>query len=442
MGCQRIGKSDCAREYTRQLHASIRKYLPADGLKLCSDDGRVRWTPRMLVIMAILMSWQPAATVLDAFEAARVVLVRMYISRRRPGKTLGGYLEALQSASDELLETVTRHLRTCVQQVAGSVWKHRRWVVMAVDGSRIDCPRTVANEEAFGCAGRAKTGPQQFLTTIFHVGGGMVWDYRRGRGGGSERDHLRCMLPTLPRATLLLMDAGYVGYDLLSTIVADGHDVIVRIGANGRLLRKLGCRTREQNGVVYLWPQSRRREAPLVMRLVRARGPRSTVVFLLTSVLDPKRLSDQEVAQWYRRRWIVETGYRTFKQTLGKRKMLSDAPHKAQTELDWAVVGLWLLGLSAADEQPSTRKDQWSAAGALRAIRRAIRCHDRRPPSGGLRRQLRLARRDCYRRRGPRASRDWPNRKNDPPCGKPIIRTATRSEVLLAQRVWQSNASR
>lgn len=440
MDRQRIGKSHCARDYTRQLHKAIGKFLPKRGLPLTRDDGRVRWTDRLLVVMAVLMSWQPAATMLDAFESARAVLVRMYRSRRRPGGTLAGYLDALQVAGDELLERVCAHLRTCMEAVAGSAWASGRWVVMAVDGSRIDCPRTAANEEAFGCAGRAGTGPQQYLTTIFHVTSGLIRDYRRGAGSDSERHHLRQMLPVLPRRTLLLMDAGYSGYDLLRTVQRSGREFIVRVGANVRLLKKLGYAIREHAGIVYLWPQASRRSEPLVLRCVRVRARRQVVV-LLTSVLDERVLSDAEVAGWYRRRWMVETSYRTFKQTLGKRKMLSGAPHKAQTELDWAVVGLWMLGLAAADAQPARIKDRWSAATALRVVRRAMRDWHRRPPTGGLAGQLRKARRDRYRRRGPKTIRRWPHKKNDPPCGPPIIRMATRAEVQQAQRLRQLMAA-
>ena len=263
MGCQRSGKSTSASDYTTQLLHAIRKFLPARGLALQSDDGRRRWTDRMLVMMAILFSWQPATTMVDAFESARAVLVRMYVSRRRPGRSLGGYLAALQAASDELLAVVTPHMRACVRQVSGAAWRSGRWVVMAVDGSRIDCPRSRANEAAFGCAGRDKTGPQQFLTTVFHVASGLIWDYRRGRGTDSERAHLRDMIGTLPQRTLLLMDAGYVGYDLLSRIIGSGHDVIVRVGRNIELLTKLGYFAREHEGIVYLWPQDHRRRQPL-----------------------------------------------------------------------------------------------------------------------------------------------------------------------------------
>ena len=440
MDRQRIGNAHCDEDYTRQLRKAIAKFLPSRGISLASDDRRVRWTDRMLVMMAILMVWQPASTMLDAFESARAILVRMYKSRRRPGSTLAGYLDALQAASDELLEVVCRYLRRSVRLVAGRAWKSGRWVVMAVDGSRIDCPRTAANEEAFGCAGRDKTGPQQYLTTIFHVCSGLIWDYRRGPGNDSERHQLRHMLNDLPIRTLLLMDAGYSGYELLRAIMQSGRHFIVRVGANVSLLKKLGYDIRESDGIVYLWPLKHRREQPLVLRCVRVQAKRQEVV-LLTSVLSEKVLSDSEVAQWYRRRWMVETSFRTLKQTLGKRKMLSDAPHKAQTELDWAVVGLWLLGLAAAEAQPATMKARWSAAMALRAVRRAMRDWSRRPPSGGLTRQLRKARQDNYRRSGPKIVRRWPHKKNEPPCGTPNIRTASQAEVQKAKRLWKLNVA-
>jgi len=65
----------------------------------------------MLVVGAILMTWTLEPTLADAFAAARTVLVTMYDSRRRPGKTLAGFLKALGRVSDRLL----------------AAWYRRRW---------------------------------------------------------------------------------------------------------------------------------------------------------------------------------------------------------------------------------------------------------------------------------------------------------------------------
>jgi hypothetical protein len=132
-------------------------------------------------------------------------------------------------------------------------------VLLAVDGSRVECPRTAANERAFGCGGRKKTTPQQWVTTIFHVATGLLWDWRRGRADAAERTDLRQMLGGLPERTLLLADAGFTGFDLLRKILSAGHDFIVRVGSNVRVLRKLGYSLPEHDRIVSVagqqaWP--------------------------------------------------------------------------------------------------------------------------------------------------------------------------------------------
>jgi len=106
------------------------------------------------------------------------------------------------------------------------------------------------------------------------------------------------MLEALPAGTLLLADAGYVGYALLRGLRAAGsRRAGIRVGRNVHLLTKLGYAVKEYDGIVYLWPQNRRKEQPLVLRLVRVRTGRGTVT-LLTSVLETGRLSDAQVAAW------------------------------------------------------------------------------------------------------------------------------------------------
>jgi len=432
MDRQRIGKPSGTEDYHTQLLHAMGKLLPRAGLDLQSNDARVRWTPRRLVTTAILMCWQTAGTLRDAFGEARQIVIGMYRSRRRPGGSYSGFMEALARDSQRCLQRVTVCLRRAVQTTAGRHWRRDGWVLMGVDGSRIDCPRTVANEEALGCAGRNKTTPQVFLTSVYHVTSGLPWDFRRGRGDASERGHLLGMLENLPRKTMLLMDAGFTGYDFLRALRDSGHDFILRIGRNMRLLRKLGWQVDEHDGIVYQWPQSRRDEPPLVLRLV-VLGDGRAPVYLVTSVLEPKLLSDGQIARWYRLRWGIEVFYRSLKQTLQRRKMRSVRPDNALTELDWNVIGLWVLGLMATRQIP--HEQRWSVACSLRVVRRVLsRPHARGPK---LHRQLRRAVQDTYVRRHDKSARNWPHKKNDPPPGPPRIRIATTSEIRKAKGLKQ-----
>jgi len=436
MNRQRIGKPSCRTCYHTELIGAIGKLLPHRGLPLQIEDGRVRWTPRLLATCAILMSWLPGRALKDSFMAAREALVAMYDSRRRPGDSCEGFLAALAKSSKEMLATVVLTLQNKTQDLAGNQWRWEGWVVMGVDGSRVECPMTKANELAMGCAGKDKTTPQLFLTTLFHVGTGLPWCWKRGGGKESERNHLRQMIGQLPPRTLLLADAGFTGYELLRSLKQAGHDFIVRVGHNVTLLRKLGYCVQENKGIVYLWPLGFRDQKPLVLRLVKVRQDRKRMC-LLTNVLDGERLSDGQIYELYKLRWGVEVLFRSFKQTMEHREMRCGSPDHAKIELDWAMVGLWMLGLISQEAIGRRRRleRKWSVAKSLRIVRGAIRRVRQPRAKGGLRHQLRDALQDNYVRNRPKKARHWPHKKREQPPGIPIVRMATNSEVKAAQRV-------
>jgi hypothetical protein len=432
---QRIGKSRRRVFYCQELLAAIGRWLPHRGLPLQVQDGRVRWTPRLLVTAAILFAWLPGMAAKDIFATARNAVVAMYSSRRRPGRGCQGFFEAMARISDSLLATVQAALRAGMEQLAGSSWRFLDWVVLGVDGTRVECPMTRANEQAFGCAGKKKTTPQLALTLLFHVATGLPWTWMRGGGKQSERKHLRKLIACLPRRTLLLADAGFTGYVLLRRLLCGGHDFIVRVGRNVTLLRKLGFDVEAKaDNVVYLWPQSHRRCRPLMLRLVTIGRGRKQVC-LLTSMLDESVLQDSQIARLYRLRWGIEVLYRSFKRTMEHHKMRSDSPAHALVELDWALIGLWMLGMMSLEATPPSRRAarRWSVAGTLRVVRQAVQqpCHQRH--GGPLRKKLRAAVIDSYHRLRAKKARHWPHKKTEKPPGQPNIRTATRKEMQAAQ---------
>jgi len=420
--------------YHNDLVKAIGKCLPQRGLALQVDDDRVCWTPRLLVIGALLLGWEAGRNLQECFAAAREVVVSMYLSRRRPGETLAGFLGALQRQSARWLAVVVAYLRRRTVELSGAAWRLGPWVVMGADGSRVECPMTRENEKALGCAGKDKTTPQLFITTLFHVVTGLPWGWVRGRGDASERGQLRRMLKILPSRTLLLMDAGFPGYLLLRAMLLLGHDFIVRVGRNVHLLTKLGWEIQQDGQTVYLWPQNHRQRPPLKLRLVQVQT-QGQPMYLLTSVLRAGLLNDAQVTELYRLRWGIEVMYRTLKQTLEHHKMRSDTPVRARIELDWYMTGHWMLGLMTLEAMGPRRRvqDRWSAAEALFCVRRAMRNARRPRRGGGLRRQLRDAVQDSYERKNPKKARHYPRQKTERPAGRPKLRTATRAEVKAAK---------
>jgi hypothetical protein len=301
----------------------------------------------------------------------------------------------------------------------------------------VECPRTAANENELKCAGKKRTGPQLFVTTLLHVGTGVPWDFRIGPGTASERRHLEEMLADLPPQSLVVADAGFTGYEFYRHRAAAQQSFLLRVGSNVRLLRELGYFEQEGRDTVYLWPERNADQPPVAPCLIE-RCDGNKKMYLATNVLDKKALTAESAGVLYEMRWGVEVFFRWLKQTLEKRRMLSRTPEAAKCELTWALLGLWLLGLMTAGEILARGGDplRWSAAKARQRVRRSRRRVLRRGrQDGGLARDLARAVKDGYTRGGSKKARDWPHKKTEKPPGEPKIHSATAGQRKAAKRV-------
>jgi hypothetical protein len=148
----------------------------------------------------------------------------------------------------------------------------------------------------------------------------------------------------------LLADAGFVGYDFWGRVIRSGRSFLIRVGSNVRLIEGVRLRCKG-DGIVWVWPdrKQKRRCKPLVLRLITLTDSRSRTMYLLSNVLRGEDLCDAAAARLYGLRWGVEVMYRSLKQTMSRRKLLSDSPRNARVELSWAMVGLWTLALIKAE---------------------------------------------------------------------------------------------
>lgn len=403
-----------------------------------------RWTLEYTIVQAVLMAFDQSASLKDRFENARQCLVEMFPRYLRPGKTYQGLVKALRRIPPEITEQLQIHLCRQHQKVAGSSWKVHGWVPFAADGSRVETPRTKANQESLGCAGKEKTGPQLLLTTLYHMGSGLPWRWAIGAGTDSERGQLRGMLKTLPLGSLIVADAGFTGYDLLKDIMSHDLSFLIRVGANVTLLKNLGFEFEQHGNIVWLWPHSKRDQEPLKLRLIRLRAktkhiPKKHDVYLLTNVFDSERLSDEVAGILYKMRWGVEVFYRSFKRTLGHHKLRSRSPELAKEELHWALTALLLLGLMSVDALAGKGHAalRLSVAGALRKVRFAMRTNRCWRFRGDIRVLLVNAVKDKYKRQSSKKARDWPHKKKESPPGAPKIRPANPDEIACAKRSYK-----
>lgn len=424
------------------------------------------WTPRELSFAALLWAWSDEKTLADRFRVARKIICHERGEQDQPASSYQAFVKLLGKWTEPLRAWLTAAFQQQAQASLAQVWKVAGWVVLAVDGSRVDVPRTRGNERRYSPrsklsrqaqkrrrARRSKRRSQQearerkanvpriWLTLLWHVGSGLPWSWRAGPADSSERGHLLEMVPEAPPQSMITADAGFVGYDVWQSLLDAGHQLLIRVGSNVRLLKNLG-HAKQRHGLVYLWPDQKAKKhlPPLVLRLIEIHAG-SEPIYLVTSVRDEKQLSDAQAVAIYRRRWGIELFYRHCKQTFERRKLRSHNPDNALQELHWSLLGMWAMGLHSHHHllQRGTLPERVSFARTLRAYRHAMREYNSPPdPHERLTKLLNAALIDDYQRNH-KSNRNYPQQKRRTPIRPPNINPATKAQVKLA-KLLQANS--
>ena len=144
-----------------------------------------------------------------------------------------------------------------------------------------------------------------------------------------------------------------MGYELAWAILQATMVVSVAIVVEGRLYYDGEGGTRDlEEGLVFYWPENARKKSkpPIPCRLIRvpAKGKAKNDVWLLTNILDAKRLSLKTAAKFYRWRWRNEGVFRTYKRTIKKFKLSSRTVRLVHREAEVSLLALQIL-LAHAD---------------------------------------------------------------------------------------------
>lgn len=416
--------------------------------------GNTKWMPKYLVILVVLTAWCEGRRLTDAFDKAKKLSANLY--GQVAIQTFEGMMRALVTWTGRLLPILWARLQTLMEQAGGTHYRLGKWLPLAVEGSRFTTPRTRSNEQAFSAKdfGKGKKArsrrkwknkkkrskklgepvkPQIWLTLIWHMGLKLPWCWKTGPSTASERHHLMDLLGahTFPANTLFCCDAGFVGYELWRSILDAGHSFLIRVGGNVRLLKNLG-HARRGRDVVFLWPNeaARRKEAPIVLRLIAVRNEHGTM-WLVTNVLNEHALGTTFLKRLYPLRWGIELQFRTVKQTFGRSKLRSRNADHALAELDWSLVALTMVQLFAIREQIKLDQppEHTSVAEALRAIRYALdNWHEPACGENKLTSRLQAAQQDDYVRTSSKTSRYRAGYKDKPTATQPVVIQATHTQ--------------
>jgi Transposase DDE domain len=442
------------------------KWLVGDENMFADDvfHGNTTWEPSELVSQALIWSLQETKNVTDAFEYSLKFCDKL--GMKQTAKTYPRFMNAL-TRYKVLSARVRSRVQQRAEEVGGRFWRDNDWVLFAFDGSRVSVPRTVSNENAF-CAsnyGKGKTakyrkkktkgmrrtknekakpqpqGPQIWITMVWHMGLRLPWTWRLGPSNSSERRHVEEILNAeqFPEKSLFCGDAGFVGFPLWAQLILAKAEFLVRVGGNVSLLSEHATIERLKDNVVLCWPKDKMRsgDKPLRLRLVKIKIGKTTM-WMVTSVLDRKKLSIKQIIRYYKMRWGIEVEFRGLKQTLDNHNLCCRNSENATAELEWSILAMTVAELLALRRQiPKKRKKNddrdyrvteyrvtdRSLAETVRAIRSSLASPNDIPePGKGLIDQLAKAIVQRYNNTTDKKSRYRPPNPDKQPLKGPDVR--------------------
>lgn len=257
----------------------------------------------------------------------------------------GGYCRARQRLPLEMVSALTRQTGRLLHEKALAPWLWRGRTVKLVDGTGISMPDTPENQERYPQPSTQAPGvgfPLARLVMVICLATGAALDAaigpHSGKGSG-ELGLVRRLLEGFSPGDVMLADALYCNYFLIATLMAAGVDVLFE--QNGARItdfrRGQSLGTRDH---IVRWPKPAARPEWMTPEQY-ARFPNEITLrevkvghqVLVTTLLDHRKVTKDDLSELYARRWNVELDLRNLKTTTGMDVLSCQTPQMNEKQL-------------------------------------------------------------------------------------------------------------
>ena len=256
----------------------------------------------------------------------------------------GGYCRARQRLPVQMVSALTRETgrQLCARSCA--CWRWRGRTVKLVDGTGMTLPDTEANQARYPQPSSQAPGvglPQARLVAVICLASGAVLDRAMGSFSGkgqSELALLRQLGAAFQPDDVMLADALYCNYFTIGAFVAAGVDVLFEQHGSRitdfRRGRSLGVRDHLVSWTKPARPEWMTREvyAGFADTLTMREAKLSDRV-LVTTMIDHRALSKQDLSALYARRWHIELDLRNIKTTMGMEALSCHTPQMNEKQV-------------------------------------------------------------------------------------------------------------
>ena len=256
----------------------------------------------------------------------------------------GGFCRARQRLPLEMVSALTRETGRLLSDKAPAQWLWRGRAVKLVDGTGISMPDTPGNQALYPQPNTQAPGvgfPLARLVMVICLATGAALDAAIGPHSGKGTGELalvRRLLAGFCPGDVMLADALYCNYFLIATLMGAGVDVLFE--QNGSRItdfrRGQSLGTRDH---LVRWPKPARPEwmtpeqyacfsDELTVREVKVAHQ-----VLVTTLLDHRKVSKDDLSALYARRWNVELDLRNLKTTTGMDVLSCQTPQMNEKQL-------------------------------------------------------------------------------------------------------------
>lgn len=335
--------------------------LSAELISQALEAAEVIWKDRIYSPLVTL--WVFLSQVLSQDHSCRAAVARLIAHRVSQGQSAcsgesGAYCQARKHLPEKFFSLVACLVGRNLDSRADSnwLWKGRR--VYMFDGSTVSMPDTSANQKAYPQIPTQEPGlgfPIARIGAITSLSCGAILSLgfcRYAGKGQGEVSLLRRMWDILSPGDILLADSLMANWAGIAMIQQRGLELVSRLNKSNRKadFRK-GIRLGKDDHLVRWpkptaiksldWKSYRSFPAFITVREVRVRvqrkGFRSRIIIVVTTLLDAKQTTKEDLASLYRARWNNELDLRCIKSTMQMGILRCKTPELVRKEV-WTHV--------------------------------------------------------------------------------------------------------
>jgi len=284
---------------------------------------------------------------------SRVIVLCVALGRKPCSDDTGAYCRARVKLPLVVIQRLTRAVADGSEQKLPRHWLWKNRHVHLVDGTSASMADTVDNQAAYPqppCQEQGLGFPLARIVVLLSLATAMVKDMAMGPYAGKETGEtalLRELLAHLQAGDILLADRYYCSYFMIALLVELGIDFVVRLHqsrkANLGHVRRLGPNdylvrwTRPQRPAWMSQESYDRMPSSIGVRQlevqVKQPGFRVDNFVVVTTLIDPRTYTKEDVAELYHQRWLVELDIRALKITLGMDVLRCKTPEMVRKEI-------------------------------------------------------------------------------------------------------------